>query len=109
MTHFKNPKLVIVGITLVFLGAAMIGGAFYFRSSSKEISRAELEQLIETKSVTDGQVIPSPYPGIYRVEGTRKIDGKAQHFYVTTHLDEAQVKGVFAQTGVKVEIPGQGF
>jgi len=109
MKHFKNPKLLVIGIILVLLGAAMIGGALYLRSSSKEISRVELEQLIEAKGITDAQVIPSPYPGIYRVEGTRKIDGKAQNFYVTTHLDEAQVKGVFAQNGVKVEIPGQGL
>ena len=54
MKHFKNPKLLVIGIILVLLGAAMIGGAFYLRSSSKEISRVELEQLIEAKGITDG-------------------------------------------------------
>jgi cell division protease FtsH len=52
---------------------------------------------------------PTPYAGIYHVEGTRKAAGKSERVFVTTHLDETQVKSLFEQSGLKVDLPGQGL
>jgi cell division protease FtsH len=107
MKHLKNLKL-IIGLALVAVGCGLVT-AYFLRTPSHEISRAELTQLIQQKQVGDTQAMPTPYSGIYRVEGTRKINGHTEKFYVTTHLDDNEVKALFAQNGVKIEMPGQGM
>ena len=107
MKHLKNFKL-IIGLSLIALGCGLIAG-YFLKTPSHEITRAELSQLIQQKQITEGHAIPTPYNGIYRVEGTRKVNGKPENFYVTTHLDETEVKALFAQSGVKIEMPGEGM
>src|SRR5258708_2415364 len=106
MKRFKNLKLVI-SLALIVVGCGLIAG-YFLRTPSHEITRAELNQLIQQNQVSDGQAIPTPYNGIYHVEGTRTVNGRTEKFYVTTHLDDAQAKALFAQNGVKIEMPGQG-
>jgi cell division protease FtsH len=107
MKRPKNLKL-IIGVALVILGCGLVA-SFLLRTPAHEITRVELSQLIQQNRVSDGHAIPTPYAGIYRVEGTRTINGKAEKFYVTTHLDDSEVKALFAQEGVKIEMPGQGI
>ncbi len=95
------------GIALAVLGLAAIIFAV-FHQPAWEITRAELSQLIEKKQITEGRALPSPFNGIYRVEGTAKVDGKTEKFYATTHLNEAEAKALFAQSAVKIDVPGQG-
>jgi len=104
MKRLKNLKL-IIGLSLIVLGCGLIA-AYFFHTPAHEISRAELSQLIAQKQITDGHAYPSPYNGIYHVEGTRTVNGHAEKFYVTTHLDDAESKALFAQSGVKIEMPG---
>lgn len=107
----KRPKKVklIAGISLVVFGIVMIVATAVFKTPKHEITRAELNQLIEQNQITDGRAMPTPYAGIYRVEGKGKIGGKIEQFFVTTHLDDAQIKSLFEQSGVKVEMPEQGL
>jgi cell division protease FtsH len=107
MKYLKNPWI-IAGVSLIIIGLTVIG-FFVFRTPSHEITRAELEQLIETKAVIEGQVMPTPYAGIYRVEGARKVNSKLEHFFVVTHLDEGQLKALFELTAVKIDMPGVGM
>ena len=107
MKHFKNLKLVI-GLALFVVGCGLLA-AYFLRTPSHEITRVELNQLIQQNQVSDGHAIPTPYNGIYRVEGTHKVNGRTEKFYVTTHLDDDQAKALFAQNGVKIEMPGQGL
>jgi len=107
MKRLKNFRL-IIGLSLIVLGGGLIA-TYCLRTPSHEITRAELSQLIQQKEITGGHAIPSPYNGIYLVEGTRTVNGKAEKFYVTTHLDDAEVKTLFAQNGVKIEMPGAGM
>ena len=104
MKRLKNLKL-IIGLSLIILGGASIA-AYFLHTPSHEISRAELSQLIAQKQITDGHAYPSAFSGIYHVEGTRTVNSKPEKFYVTTHLDDAEVKAFFAQNGVKIEMPG---
>ncbi|HEU5123423.1 MAG TPA: AAA family ATPase [Verrucomicrobiae bacterium] len=106
MKRPKNLKF-IASLALIALGLGLIAAAF-FRTPSHEISRAELSQLIEQKQIVEGHATPSPYSGIYRVEGTRKVNGKTDKFYVTTHMDESEAKAMFEQSAVKIDLPGQG-
>ena len=103
----KNLKL-IIGLALIVIGCGLVA-AFFLKTPSHEITRAELSQLIEKHQITDGRATPTPYSGIFFVEGTRKINGHAEKFYVTTHLDDTEVNALFAQTGIKIEMPGQGM
>lgn len=107
MKRLKNLKL-IIGLALIVLGCGLIAAYFLKSSSPHEITRAELTQLIQQHQITEGRAIPTPYNGIYRVEGTRTVKGKAENFYVTTHLDESEIDALFAQSGLKTEMPGQG-
>ena len=107
MNFLKNTKLM-VGSALLVTSLALLG-IWIFRAPAREIARAELEQLVEAKALTDGRVRPTPYAGIYQVEGRLKLPGKSERVFLTTHLDEAQVKALFDQSWAKVEIPGQGI
>jgi cell division protease FtsH len=104
MKRLKKFRL-IIGLSLIVLGCGLIA-AYFLRTPSHEITRAELSQLIQQKQITDGHAYPSAFSGIYLVEGTRTVQGHAEKFYVTTHLDDAEVKTLFAQSGVKIEMPG---
>jgi cell division protease FtsH len=71
--------------------------------------RAELAQFLDAKSLFEPVATPSPYAGIYRVEGQHKFGNKLEKVYLTTHLEEAEVKRLFDQRGLKVYLPGQGI
>lgn len=103
----KSPKKLklIAGLALILLGLALIAAAV-FRTPAREITRAELSQFIAQKQITEGHATPSSYSGIYHVEGTRKIGNQTDQFYVTTHLDESEAKAMFAQSAVKIDLPG---
>ncbi len=107
MKFLKNIKLM-VGSALIVTGLTILG-IWCFRPPSREITRAELEQFIAAKSLTDGRVRPTSYAGIYRVEGKSKLSGKSERVFLTTHLDEAQIKVLFEQSWVKVAIPDQSI
>lgn len=81
----------------------------FSQTPTREITRDELNQYLVSRTLQSGRATPTPYAGIYRVEGTHKKNIGAEKVYITTHLDEAQVKAVFEQAGLKVEIPGSGF
>jgi cell division protease FtsH len=107
MKILKNSKLM-AGAVLVAAGLTLITAAF-FRTPAREISAPELAQLVAGHSLKDATVKPTPYAGIYSVNGVTTKNGKTEKVYVTTHLDEAQVKSLFAQKDIKVQIPGQSF
>src|SRR5947209_10356869 len=107
MKRLKNLKL-IIGLALIALGCGLIA-AFFLRTPRHEITRVELGHMIQQNQIADARAMPTPYGGIYRVEGTRKVNGISENFYVTTHLDDSEVKALFAQSGVKIEMPGQGM
>ncbi len=98
----------IISIGLIAFGVLLIALAF-FRTPAREITRAELSELIQRKQISKGRILPTPYSGIYHIEGVRPFQGHAQKFYVTTHLDESEVQALFNQSGVKIDMPGQGL
>lgn len=107
MKSLKRTKLV-AAAALMVTGLTLLG-IWSFRTPSREITRAELDQFVQAKTLTDGRVRPTPYAGIYHLEGKRKLSGKSERVFLTTHLDEAQIKALFDQSWAKVEIPDQGI
>src|SRR5206468_3946752 len=107
MKRLRNWQFV-TGVSLLVVGLGILT-AVLLRTPEREITRIELATLIQAKDFSHGRVTPTPYSGIYHIEGTRKLSGKSQKFFITTHLDGAQVKSLFEQSAVKVEIPGQGM
>src|SRR6476661_675734 len=109
MKYFKNKTLVL-GLTITLAGLAAIGiGAYCFHTSPTELTHAELEKQIAAGTILDGRVTPTPYPGIYHVEGSLRQGQKLQSFEVTTHLEEFQVKALLAAKSSKIEMPGAGL
>lgn len=82
---------------------------YWLMLPSDEITRTQLEQLIREKLIIEGTVTPSPYPGFYHLEGKSKLGGKPKSFSLTTHLEADEVKNLFAQPEVKIEVPGMGL
>lgn len=78
-------------------------------ASSREISRDDLNRYLASHSLSAGRATPTPYVGIYRVDGTVTEKGVAKKVFITTHLSEDQVKSLFENSEVKVEIPGSGI
>src|ERR1051326_2339798 len=107
MKLLKN-RSVIAGAGLMLIGLIVIL-VCVLKPSSRELARPEFEQLLQANQINQGHVTPTPYAGIYLIEGTRQRNGRPEKFYITTHLDEPQIKSLFAQSSVKVEIPGQGM
>src|SRR5437899_3879432 len=108
MKILKNFK-VIVALTLAL---AAIGVWIGVRSHvpSSEITRTEMLQFLEKKIITRASITPLIYQGIYNVEGSYLATpgATAKKFFITTHLDQAQVNALLEQSNVKVDLPGQG-
>jgi cell division protease FtsH len=107
MKYLKNPK-VILGLS-VFLAALTVLVVWWTHLPSREITRAELNQLLSSGSLKGLVATPTPYTGIYQVEGTHRTGKKREKVFVTTHFDEAEVKALLDRSGVKVDVPGQGL
>ena len=90
MKFLKNTKLM-VGSALLVTGLTLLG-IWCFRTPSREITRAELDQFVQAKTLTDGRVKPTPYAGIYHLEGKHKLSGHSERVFITTHLDECPDK-----------------
>lgn len=107
MNLSKKAKFnVALGFLVVALGVTL---ALWFRQPNREISRAELQELIGAQALTEGRVVPTQYTGVYLVEGVRQLNGKPSRVHVTTHLDETQVKALLATKDIKIDVPGQGM
>jgi len=107
MRFLKNAKLV-AGSALIVTGLALMG-IWCFRTPSRKITRAELDQFVQTKTLADGRVMPTSYAGIYYVEAKRQLAGKPEKVFLTTHLDETQLNSLSNQSWAKVEIPASGI
>ena len=101
----KYKYLAIAALAVIVLS---VFAAFYFRTPSRTIARPEFEQVLAAHSFSSGNVVPTPYPGIYNVELRTRAAGQAQLLSITTHLDEAEVKSIFQQPGMKVDMPNAG-
>lgn len=107
MKYLRNTRLA-VGVALVLCGTLLLL-AWLLRVPSREMTRVELDQFLDAKSILEPVVTPSAYPGIYHVEGRHQAGKRLEKVYITTHLDEAQTKSLFNARGLKVELPGQGL
>jgi cell division protease FtsH len=107
---FLRNRFFLIGSALVIAGVALIvTSVVLFRDPAKEITRTELEQLIANKGLISGRVTPTPFTGVYEIEGKRKLGDKTQRVFISTHVDEAQVKSLLAQPDTKLELPGQSM
>jgi len=95
------------GLSLA-LAALSCSAIYFLKTPTKEITKAELETLIRTKAIQDGRITPTPYAGIYSVEAKRKVKGKAQNIYISTHLEDYQVRQLLESGQTKLEMPGAG-
>src|SRR5229473_764385 len=83
----------VLGIILIAVGLGLLI-RYRWNQPSDEINRARLNQLMQEKLILSAAINPTPYPGIYTVEGAWKAKGKPAKFSITTHLEEAQVKSL---------------
>ena len=103
--RLRDPRfIVLVSLILIGIGLLVMRG---FQSSAKEITYAELDQLIQAKKMRETRVEPTPYPGIYRIQGTYERPAGRGRFFITTRLDEGQAKALLATGGTKVILSGQ--
>lgn len=107
MKHLKKAKIVL-GLTLVLFGIGWIA-AGPLRAPSRETAPAELHRLAAAGELAGGKLVPTPYPGIYRVEAKRKTSTGAEEIYATAHFDDAQVKDLVTAGGLRIQIPGQNL
>src|SRR5215831_7932707 len=101
MKFWKNPRL-LTGLSLLAL-VGVLTGIWCFRTPSREISRAELLAFLQTHALSEGRVAPTPYSGIYSVEGLHATAAGREKVFITTHLDDAQVKSIFDEAALKMQ------
>ena len=107
MRYLTNKKL-IAGATLIVLGIALVL-AWFFHVPAREITRAELDNLLGANTLSEVVATPSAYAGIYHIEARHKSANQLEKVYITTHLEESEVKRLFEHPGLKVDLPGQGL
>jgi len=107
MKLLKNIRF-LTGMGLVLSGLVVIA-IYCFHTPSREITRAELSQSLESGTLAFPVVEPTPYQGMYHIEGTLTQGGKNEKVFITTHLDEAQVQKLFGQERLRVQMPGTGL
>ncbi len=101
----RNPKFVVV-LGLLLIGISLLVTRS-FHTSAQEITYAELNQLMQANKMQGTQIEPTPYPGIYRIEGTYESSAGKCRYFITTRLDEGQAKALFMASGTKVILSGQ--
>ena len=104
-----NKYKLIAGAILLLAGLGLMAG-FFFQTPSDEINRSQLELLLKKKVITTVSLTPSPYTGIYTVEGTYGVanEGKGSPFTITTHLTPSQVEQLLAFSSAKIAALGRG-
>jgi cell division protease FtsH len=107
MKRFLNNRKLVAGVALVILGIILVA-VWFFRVPSREVTRAEWENLAHATNLLSTTITPTTYVGVYHLEGTLRGGAKKEKVYVTTHLDEAQLKSLSTEEGVKFDVPGQG-
>ena len=76
--------------------AGLIG--YVLRLPSNEITRGcNSIPLLQTAMIAEATVVPAPYAGICRCRRELHIRQTLKPFAITTHLEEAQAKELFAQ------------
>lgn len=93
--------LLAIGLTLF--------AVYFFRTPAREISKAEFEQLVAGKAIKEGLLAPTPYAGIYSFEGRHNAKGRAETVYLSTRLEDYQVRQLLETGQAKLDIPGQGL
>ena len=97
----------IVGIVVVVI-ALSVGARYGLRTAQREITRSQLEPLLARSLIVSGTLTPTPYAGIYRIEGKARVGNAVNGFSLTTHLEPDELKRLLAQPGVNMEVPGAG-
>jgi cell division protease FtsH len=105
MKYLNNKKFVL-GMGLVILGVALLL-VWFFRAPARELTGAEFQRLLQTHGLGSAVASPTIYPGIYQVEGTQKTGGRTEKVFITTPLDQAQVRSLLEQNHARVSLPGQ--
>jgi cell division protease FtsH len=106
MKFLRNPKLV-VGAALIVSGIILLS-VWALHVPSRELSRAEFEQLLQGEVLSDWHVTPTPYTGIYEIEAKRRTGTRTEKVFITTHVDGTQLEKLFQQKKVQIHLPGQG-
>src|SRR5205807_1604078 len=81
---------------------------FLVRTPTREIGKAEFERLVGAKVLKDGQLTPTPYAGIYSFEARHKANGHVENVYISTHLEDYQIRQLLETGQARLDIPGQG-
>src|SRR5436305_7442059 len=99
MKYFKNPWLISgAGCFLVAIACFTV---YLLHTPAKELTPVEFERLLESNELNKTRLTPTPYAGFYQVEGTIKRANKSEKFFITTHLEEPQVKLLLDKQGAK--------
>ena len=97
MKRIKNLKW-IIGVALIVTGCALIA-AYFLKTPSHEITRVELEPVglsnMRSPTAARSPVLTPGFTGWKAIQ----INGKAENFYLTTHLDDGEVNALFAGNG----------
>ena len=106
MTHLRNKK--VIAAVAVALCGSISALIWFLHVPVRELTRPELERLLDSNQLLQPSIAPSPYAGIYHIEGRQKVGNRQERVGITTHLDEAQVKRLFEQPALKVSMPEPG-
>jgi cell division protease FtsH len=106
MKYLKNWKLV-TGAALIVTGLVLLL-VWVLHVPSRELTRSDFEQMLQAEALSELQVTPTPYTGIYEIEAKHGTGTHTEKVFLTTHIDGPLLQKLFQQKGVQIHLPGQG-
>lgn len=97
-----------IGIFIVVLGTVLLL-VHFLKMPHKDISQVELDRFLQNHSIESARVTPTPYTGIYMIEGTSMMGNQHGTFSITTHMEQAQMRALLENPAVTIDVPGSGM
>jgi cell division protease FtsH len=101
-SHFRYALIVVLAAFAIVLALTPSR-----KPAPEEITQAKLDRLLSENAILTAEITPRTYNEIYTVRGTYRPQrhASAVEFSITTHLDNAQLKGLLARNAAHIELP----
>jgi cell division protease FtsH len=109
LQNLVTKNLWVTGAAGLMAIVLTLSSVYFFRTPTREISKAEFERLATARELKDGQLAPTPYAAIYSFEARHKAKGHAENVYLSTRLEDYQVRQLLESGQARLDLPGTGL
>jgi cell division protease FtsH len=109
LQNLVTKNLWVTGAAGLMAIVLTLSSVYFFRTPAREISKAEFERLATARELKDGQLAPTPFAAIYSFEARHKAKDHAENVYLSTRLEDYQVRQLLESGQARLDLPGTGL